>query len=410
MILPVATALLTSSTASSSILRNRRNLIIVRALTHSHHHQFQPEPSKPHHQQKNESKLLSYETFYPKDPSHHKKGHVIGFLHGILGNKKNWRTPAKTFVKNHPDYSAFSVDLRGHGDSSHIGRKGGKDIAGDNFAAKSTVHDCADDLESLLLSPSFVHHEHLTACKPTHRDRHSQEDLKDALAANANLILSGHSFGGKVLIDFLHRLSQNSLSNTSRPIAATAFILDSIPDKYDFNFDEKLHGHHSVSRIIGVLRELIVQSPEKYQNKDQIFHFLTKERGLDIGISHWLMMNFQPNIETSSGEWKLAIEKIEDLFHSFSQLTYFEFLRTFNQQSDLQQQQATCHSEGKIVFIRAGKNPFWTANVQAKMEEVCQENPKHIEFVTMDHVGHWLHSDDLPGLLKIMSERAGLNK
>src|SRR6185295_11256364 len=42
---------------------------------------------------------------------------VIVFLHGILGRGNNLRTIARRFVELRPEWSAWLVDLRGHGRS-----------------------------------------------------------------------------------------------------------------------------------------------------------------------------------------------------------------------------------------------------------------------------------------------------
>jgi len=40
------------------------------------------------------------------------------FMHGILGSKRNWRTPAKLLTQLAPELRVLAIDHRGHG-SSH---------------------------------------------------------------------------------------------------------------------------------------------------------------------------------------------------------------------------------------------------------------------------------------------------
>ena len=84
---------------------------------------------------------------------------AIAFLHGILGRGINLRTLAKRFVEARPEWSAFLVDLRGHGRSP----KG---------MPAPSIEAAAHDVVGLE--------------KP--------DDLR--LAA-----IVGHSFGGKVALD-----------------------------------------------------------------------------------------------------------------------------------------------------------------------------------------------------------------
>jgi pimeloyl-ACP methyl ester carboxylesterase len=60
-------------------------------------------------------KRLAFDVFTHSGSGHQHKS--IAFLHGILGNKKNWRTPAKEFLKLRPEYTAVTIDHRAHGGS-----------------------------------------------------------------------------------------------------------------------------------------------------------------------------------------------------------------------------------------------------------------------------------------------------
>ena len=96
-------------------------------------------------------------------------------LHGILGNQKNWRSFARRFVSDHPDWSLVLVDLRNHGKSIQA-------------TGHHTVRAAAEDLVRL------------------------------ATAVGTPDAVIGHSFGGKVALVFstLCKLEQ-------------CWVLDSIP-------------------------------------------------------------------------------------------------------------------------------------------------------------------------------------
>ena len=59
------------------------------------------------------------------------------FIHGMLGSKKNMRTPCREFMKSNPDYKCITVDVRGHGNSHNLG-------------GEATIEECARDLEKLM--------------------------------------------------------------------------------------------------------------------------------------------------------------------------------------------------------------------------------------------------------------------
>jgi pimeloyl-ACP methyl ester carboxylesterase len=85
--------------------------------------------------------------------------HAIAFLHGILGRGTNLRTIAKQFISARPDWSAWLVDLRGHGRSP-------------KSTPNPSIEAAAEDVLALA----------------------AKSDLP--LAA-----LAGHSFGGKVALE-----------------------------------------------------------------------------------------------------------------------------------------------------------------------------------------------------------------
>lgn len=117
----------------------------------------------------------------------------VVFLHGILGSKRNWRTPANVFRKLHPDFQCVTVDFRGHGDS-HASIESEWD--------ENTVDNSALDLYQL------THSSPLGLMKsPT--------------------ILCAHSFGGKVALRYLEKVHQAGLK-----LPEHTWILDSIPGPY----------------------------------------------------------------------------------------------------------------------------------------------------------------------------------
>jgi pimeloyl-ACP methyl ester carboxylesterase len=350
--------------------------------------------------------LMAYEIFGSKETSQ-TPTHAIGFLHGIMGNKKNWRTPAKTFIRQHPEYAAFAADLRGHGDSGLLSLSTTAEMK------KNTVHSCALDLQDILLSKPFQQKfPQLQSSSPS-GSSYPQERISNY----SNLVLAGHSFGGKVLLEFLKMLHDRNFSPSpassdhhqkqqhgTQSIAFTSFILDSIPDFFDPTVDDNLHQHHSVNNILSIVEA----APKVYSTKQQALDYLQVQNGLNPMIAQWLLMNLEPVLETSSGssknpikEWRYSfdIQGIVELFDNFKGLSYLDFLENFNMGKE-----EPTKKKGKIVFVRSGKNPFWKHNsIDERLQAICQKNP-HVVYVTMPHVGHWLHSEDLLGMLKLMSE------
>lgn len=117
------------------------------------------------------------------------------FLHGILGQRANWRTIGRRFVEARPDWSAVLVDLRLHGESQ-------------GMAGPHTVRAAARDLT--------------------------------ALDAPVRGVL-GHSFGGKVALAYAAEHRPDALfSVDSNPgpgaregtVASVLDVLHALPERF----------------------------------------------------------------------------------------------------------------------------------------------------------------------------------
>ena len=114
---------------------------------------------------------LAFERFEKATPQKlgiEKKKKLGIFTHGILGNKRNWRTPCNILGKS-TGMLLIAADHRGHGGSHDEASKGNSE--------KNSVQTCAQDLDRLICNNS-------TEEVPLH-------------------LLCGHSFGGKVTLKYL---------------------------------------------------------------------------------------------------------------------------------------------------------------------------------------------------------------
>jgi esterase len=153
---------------------------------------------------------------------------TIAFLHGILGQGKNLQTLAKRFVDQKPEWSAWLVDLRGHGRSP----KG---------TADASLEAAALDVVDLAR-------------------RH-----QPPLAA-----IAGHSFGGKVALEVARLGNLPSLKDV--------VVIDSMPGAR-----EPFHGPDSALGIIDTLESLkggLASIAEWVEALEQ--------RGLPRHIAQWL--------------------------------------------------------------------------------------------------------------------------
>lgn len=156
---------------------------------------------------------------------------AVLFLHGILGRRSNWRSIARRFLKERPEYAAVLVDLRAHGDSP----------AG---PAPHTVRACAEDVLALAESLPYRLHG-----------------------------LLGHSFGGKVAL----------AAGMIEPLDAL-YIIDSSPSP-----NVRRWASSTVSRVLSILRAL---PREPLSDKDAFIAHIEGE-GIERGVALWLAMNLE---------------------------------------------------------------------------------------------------------------------
>jgi esterase len=179
------------------------------------------------------------------------------FLHGILGSGANWRTFARTFVKERPDWGAVLVDLRLHGDST----------AG--FAPPHTVAAAAADVHELFtLVPGPV---------------------RGVLA---------HSFGGKVAL---------SLTDRIRGDLDHLFVIDATPGARP-----EARGSESTKHIVDLLSSL----PEELASRDE-FMKLVEERGVTRPTAMWLAMNVRPVPNTTKFVFRIDVAAVKEMLADY---------------------------------------------------------------------------------------------
>lgn len=158
----------------------------------------------------------------------------IVFLHGILGRGNNWRGIARQFVLAKPSYGAVLVDLRAHGESTHLPPPDDLDRAADDVAR-----------------------------------------LMGTLDAPASAVL-GHSFGGKVSLALIGRADFSSL-----------VVVDSLPGARP---DRR--GSEATIAVLDMLDAL----PARFETRDAFIAHVRAE-GHSEDLAKWLAMNLERDAE-----------------------------------------------------------------------------------------------------------------
>ncbi|KAF6159692.1 hypothetical protein GIB67_029950 [Kingdonia uniflora] len=144
-------------------------------------------------------------------------------LHGILGGRKNWGSFARRLAQEYPTWQFLLVDLRCHGDSTSIKKRG-----------PNTVASAALDVLKLVAQ-----------LKVTPR------------------VLIGHSFGGKVALSMVDQAAKP----LARPVRV--WVLDATPGKVRPGGD----GEDHPAELIASLSTM----PKQVSSKREVVNALIKE-------------------------------------------------------------------------------------------------------------------------------------
>src|SRR5262245_49054943 len=158
---------------------------------------------------------------------------TIAFLHGILGRGSNLRTIAKRFVEARPHWTAWLVDMRGHGRSP----KG---------TPSPSLEAAARDVVKMSGR----------ATPPLHA-------------------IVGHSFGGKVALETARIGAMASLEHV--------VVIDSVP-----GIREPLPGHDSALAVIEKIKSL----PPALASKSDFVDALVS-RGITRPVAQWLAQSVE---------------------------------------------------------------------------------------------------------------------
>jgi len=323
------------------------------------------------------------------------------FMHGILGSKRNWRTPAKLLTQISPELRVLALDHRGHGRSHGL-------------SGENTLLAAAADVRSI------VHSESITPQKLQ--------------------LLVGHSFGGKVALIYLQQLYNDSTAGGA-VLPRDTWILDCLPGVFDGTSaisegnddgygdpdapDEERRATGAVNReSVGGIFHILSTLPEYFGDPKEIQRTLI-EMGVTLPVAQWLTSECRtnPNSDTvtrnnpsAAGNYQLGFDLhvATELFADFCITDLWGFLEAFDGRG-----RAYGGEDARIHFVRAGKNPLWKLGTTlSRFERLMGDHPDgagagagmgkgSVRLHTMPAVGHWLHVEDARGLMHLIKTESG---
>ncbi|MFO0549652.1 MAG: alpha/beta hydrolase [Polyangiaceae bacterium] len=184
----------------------------------------------------------------------------------------------------------------------------------------------------------------------------------------------GHSFGGKVALAWMERRKRAGRA----PLAAAA-ILDSMPGAYDGQADL---APSSAARVLEALEALPSLLPSREAFREHL-----EARGYDRPTIDWLAMN----LSGREGGFGLRI----DLSAIRSLLAdYFA--------TDLWRVLDEPGAAERVALVIGGRSPAFGPAAIERARLAASRNVS-LEVVVLENAGHWVHVDDLGGLIHAIS-------
>ncbi|CAN1147753.1 Putative esterase/lipase HI_0193 [Linum perenne] len=264
-------------------------------------------------------------------------------LHGILGSRKNWGTFAKRLAQEFPMWQFLLVDLRCHGDSASVSRRGPHSVA-------STALDVLKLVAHLRITPR---------------------------------VLIGHSFGGKVVLSMVDQAAKP----LARPIRV--WVLDATPGKVRAGGD----GEDHPSELISFLRRL----PTEVTSKREVVSALLRD-GFSKDVAQWVVTNLRPSGPPSSPSskfsWMFDLEGISEMYNSYEETNLWKFVDNLPRGVHLN-------------FLKAERSLHrWALEDLQRIhaaEDIASEEGGGVEMHVLEDAGHWVHTDNPDGLFRILS-------
>ncbi|KAL2513373.1 alpha/beta-Hydrolases superfamily protein [Abeliophyllum distichum] len=264
-------------------------------------------------------------------------------LHGILGSRKNWGTFARRLAKEFPKWQFLLVDLRCHGDSTSLKKRGPHTVA-------SAALDVLKLLGQLKLTPR---------------------------------VLVGHSFGGKVALSMVEQVAKP----LARPVRV--WVLDATPGKVRAGAD----GDDHPAELISFLSKL----PIEVSSKKDVVNALVQD-GFSMDVAQWVVTNLRQTringTSSSSFYWVFDLNGIAEMYQSYEDTNMWKIVEDVPR---------GVH----INFLKAERSLHRWATEDIRRIHVAEEQAVEegggVEMHVLEDAGHWVHADNPDGLFRILS-------
>jgi pimeloyl-ACP methyl ester carboxylesterase len=279
------------------------------------------------------------------------------FLHGLLGQGRNLKTFAKQVCELRQQ-NGLLMDLRGHGKSRLLlgGGRGGPTFSDNKEKKKTTFVDCVADIDYTL-------------------NQQAHEGGSTTNPPMMMMVVVGHSWGGRMAVQYAHHtLNTNDNGNGASMGIEHVWLLDVVPGQ----------ANESVESVVNIVHKL-QQQEAGIESKKDLLRRLTEEEGLDMPTASWLASSYQ-----GPGDFGFDLSVVQDILPEFAT-------------QDMEGMMVELLQAGiNIDLVRGGRNKAWDIPTLNRLEKLQREFPGVFGLHVLPNAGHWVHVDDLKGLVSLL--------
>lgn len=197
------------------------------------------------------------------------------------------------------------------------------------------------------------------------------QDLEKTITSNLPQspdTLVGHSWGGRIALQLAATTSKISTIQH-------VWLLDTVPGL----------ANESVEKVVGVVDKLqhSILPTNPISDKKELVQILTTSEGLDMATAQWLASSFDPK----TGDFGFDLQVVQDILPDFGSQDFDGLLASLLEQGI------------RVDVVRGGKNPAWEIAILNRLAALERSHPHLFGLHVLPKAGHWVHVDDLKGLV-----------
>jgi pimeloyl-ACP methyl ester carboxylesterase len=201
-------------------------------------------------------------------------------------------------------------------------------------------------------------------------------DVKNTLGGMPTTlsVLVGHSLGGRIALEYTHHLVVDGTTGSTAP--PTTWLLDTVPGQ----------ANEAVERVLSAVDQVRLTTKREIVQK-------LREKGIEEGIALWLASSLHQT-QDEGLQWGFDLHVARGVLEHFADQDFLGML-----------EKICTNTDTTIHLVRGGKNKGW-GNNPALLPALDQmrNNFDNFHIHVLPKAGHWVHADDLKGLVQLFHD------